>query len=105
MMKSSPDKSRFYRRLVVSLSSFGVVVSGLLFLPRCFNPALPACSYICNHNTLGAPLCPDEYECRADGYCHLRGSSEACPYTMDLRPADIGRPAMDMGPSDAAADM
>ncbi len=84
-------------------------------LSRCFSPELPACAYRCN---TAEPSCPDEYECRADRYCHLRGSTESCPYTMDLLPlqlpdlrgfgadmssSDAG--ASDMGAADAATDL
>jgi hypothetical protein len=80
--------------------------AGLLLLSRCFSPDLPACAYICNADE---PRCPDEYECRPDGYCHLRGSSEACPYTMDLSPApprpDLAQAGDMTAPDMAAPDM
>jgi hypothetical protein len=61
----------------------GGLLSGLLLLSRCFSPSLPACAYRCYQNDLGAAQCPGEYECRSDGYCHLRGNSEACSYSQD----------------------
>jgi hypothetical protein len=67
-----------------------VLLPGLASLSRCFSPTLPACSFICNKDE---PRCPDDYECRGDNYCHLRGSSEACPYSMDLAP-----PQYDLSP-------
>jgi hypothetical protein len=92
-------------RLLVPALLGAVLCGGLLFLTRCFSPTLPACSYICNS---AEPKCPDEYECRADGYCHLRGSTESCPYSMDLSPApprpDLSGPA-DLASTDAGQDM
>jgi len=71
-------------RLLVPFGLGSLLVGGLVLLSRCFSPTLPACSYICNSTE---PRCPDEYECRSDSYCHLRGSTESCPYSMDLGPA------------------
>lgn len=73
-----------WRRAAALLACTLGLVGAALGLVRCFNPDLPACAYICN---TAEPRCPDEYECRADGYCHLRGSTEACSYSMDLAPA------------------
>jgi hypothetical protein len=61
----------------------GALGASLLFV-RCFSPSLPACSYRCNTTE---PRCPDEYECRTDGYCHLKGNGEQCSFSMDLSPA------------------
>jgi len=78
----------------------GALLLGALALlgARCFNPTLPDCSYRCRAAEDGAPRCPEEYECRADLYCHLKGSTAACPYTMDLMPAaDLRGPGVDAG--------
>ena len=87
------------RRLGLGLSVvFGVLAVGLL--GRCFSPDLPACSFRCGP---ADPMCPDEYECRADGYCHLLGSTAACPFSMDLAPApDLS--SADGGTSDGSPD-
>lgn len=55
-------------------------------IAHCFSPSLPTCSYRCG--PADSP-CPAEYECRVDGYCHLRGSTEACSYRMDLAVPDL----------------
>lgn len=101
--------SRFVVPLVAAVGLF----AGAVTLSRCFSPTLPACSFICNGTD---PKCPDDYECRSDHYCHLKDSSEVCPYSMDLLPAptvDMSTPAADMStppdmtmpPDMAAADM
>ncbi len=95
-------------RLLLPIGLGSMLLSGLLLLSRCFNPQLPACSFICNSSDGGGPACPAEYECRSDGYCHLRGSTESCPYSMDLSPApDLWSNADMSVPSDmtAASDM
>ena len=74
---------RNWRVILVPFVLGTALVAGLGSLSRCFSPTLPACSFVCNTTD---PKCPDEYECRSDNYCHLKGSSEACPYTMDLTP-------------------
>jgi hypothetical protein len=43
----------------------------------CFNVDKPTCSYVCSDTT---PKCPDDYECRTDGYCHLTGTTAACSF-------------------------
>jgi|GEM_PF-3467617 len=45
-------------------------------LSACFSPDQPLCTFTCGEN--GA--CPDDYECRADNFCHLKGSVGECPY-------------------------
>lgn len=72
------------RRRLTLLLPLLLLSAGALTTARCFSPDLPACAYIC---AATAPRCPDQYECRDDGYCHKRGSTEACPYRMDLSPA------------------
>ena len=75
------------RRLLASLLLLPLCGLSVVLLSRCFSPDLPDCSYICGTDD---PSCPPEYECRNDGYCHLKGSTAACPYTMDLAPpADL----------------
>lgn len=106
-----------FSRLLVPCLLGTLLVGSLVGLTRCFSPQLPACSYICNPTE---PKCPDTYECRADGYCHLRDSTEACPYSMDLLPPparpdlfgtnDLAAipdmlPAQDLGDPDASSDM
>lgn len=88
--------------------SVAAAVLGLLLLPRCFSPALPDCSYRCFGSE---PACPDEYECRDDGYCHRQGTATTCPFS-DMRQQDLRRPADlssagdggDGGTDDAGAD-
>jgi len=71
----------------VGYVALGLVLGGgAVNLSHCFTPDLPACAYRCNATE---PRCPDEYECRVDGYCHLKGNDEACPYTQDLVPPPV----------------
>jgi len=108
-MRPLPRKSRRAGRLTLGLGLGGALLGGALALTRCFVPDLPACSYICAKEGT-EPRCPDEYECRMDGYCHLRGSTEACPYSMDLGPdaaqprPDLATAAADLSPVDAQGD-
>jgi hypothetical protein len=41
----------------------------------CFTPTYSDCAFRC---ATVAPLCPAEYECRSDGYCHLPDSTAQC---------------------------
>jgi hypothetical protein len=45
----------------------------------CFSPDNPACAFQCGaFNNFD---CPDSYTCnKNDGYCHLNGSSDPCPF-------------------------
>lgn len=79
------------------------VFLALLSLVRCFQPDLPVCSYRCNTDE---PKCPDEYECRADRYCHKKGTTESCPFSMDLAPPpDISMPRDQSMPPDLSGDL
>jgi hypothetical protein len=81
-------------------------VLAALSLSQCFAPTYADCAFRCGPQ---APLCPDEYECRADGYCHLRQgtassadaqSNTSCPYSLDLSV----QPDLGAGPIDAGRD-
>lgn len=50
------------------------LVAGLL-LSQCFVPTYSDCAFRCGTTT---PLCPEQYECRSDGYCHLPDSAAVC---------------------------
>ncbi len=62
----------------------------------CFNVDKPTCSYACSDTT---PACPDDYECRTDGYCHLVGTTDACLFSDAAVPLDMSMP-LDLTPSD-----
>lgn len=84
----------FSRIGLITLAVIGSLSA--LSLARCFTPELPACSYRCN---MTEPRCPDEYECRTDGYCHLKGNNAECPYMQDLEPPpvrDLSSPPRDL---------
>jgi hypothetical protein len=57
-----------------------------LGLAGCFSPDKPTCSYACADVE---PKCPDDYECRTDGYCHLKGSTTACLFSDAAVPQDM----------------
>jgi len=45
----------------------------------------PPCSFACGPSS----ACPDDYQCLADGYCHLHGQKNTCGFS-DLAPiADL----------------
>lgn len=88
------------------LFSASAALGVALSLARCFSPELPTCAYICGKSE---PRCPDEYECRSDCYCHLKGSTEACSFDMAsgcdaaTPPPDLAGPAKDLAtPPDLA---
>ncbi len=59
----------------------------------CFNPDKPTCSYVCADTE---PKCPEDYECRPDGYCHLTGTTDVCPFTDAAMPLDMSANASDL---------
>ena len=52
----------------------------------CFNVDKPTCSYACSDTE---PKCPEDYECRTDGYCHLTGTTAACAFSDAAVPLDM----------------
>ncbi len=52
----------------------------------CFNVDKPTCSYACSDTD---PKCPEDYECRADGYCHLTGTTAECAFSDAAVPLDM----------------
>jgi hypothetical protein len=62
------------RRLV---SIFALALAATTGFSGCFNVDKPTCSYVCSDTS---PKCPDSYECRSDGYCHLVGTTAACTF-------------------------
>lgn len=67
--------------------------AAVLALTQCFSPTLPVCSYQCAPE---APLCPDDYECRGDGLCHLKGNQDVCPFDLSS-PGDLRSTSSDGG--------
>jgi hypothetical protein len=89
------------------------VVAAVLGLGGCFNYSEPICSFSCGTGA-DADLCPGNYECRSDGYCHKKGTTESCGFSdaavspdlsanIDQGPGDLaseaGTPATDQGPA------
>jgi len=67
----------------------------------CFSPEEPICSFACGDN--GA--CPDNYECRTDGYCHRKGTTESCLFSDAAVAPDLaGMTDMSVSP-DLAPDL
>jgi hypothetical protein len=71
----------------------------LLALPACFNVDQQPCTYACGPG--GA--CPDDYQCLADGYCHLHGEPAACGYS-DMAMTLDANVDMSMMPDQAMPD-
>lgn len=80
----------------IRAAAFVVGVAAWGLLGSCFAPTYSDCAFRCGTQ---APLCPDEYECRADGYCHLHTSAVSCAPA----PGDLGA-ASDASFDAAAAD-
>jgi hypothetical protein len=78
----------------------GVALAALLLAAGCFSPTEPACSFLCGP---ADPKCPDDYVCLADGYCHLSGHTEKCPFTdAAMAPTDMSASVTDMSMPDGA---
>ena len=81
------------RRLlaILALALSAASVSG------CFDVDKPTCSYVCSDTD---PKCPDDYECRSDGYCHLVGTTAQCLFSDAAVPLDMSMPTTnDMTPT------
>jgi hypothetical protein len=85
------------RRLVASAA----LALASLALSGCFNVDEPVCSYACAEVE---PKCPEDYECRSDGYCHKKGTTGACSFSVldmsaaavnDLASSDLAPPTTD----------
>lgn len=50
-------------------------------LSQCYAPTYSDCAFRCGP---AAPMCPEQYECRVDGYCHLPASMVICAVAHDL---------------------
>lgn len=71
-----------------------VLVTLLFGFAGCFNPDKPSCSFVCAGS---APACPEDYECRADNYCHLIGNSDSCGFSdAATAPSDLSATPPDM---------
>jgi len=77
-----------------------ILLLGVLALPACFSPDEPPCAFSCGDNN----LCPNDYQCLADGYCHLHGQPGDCKYP-DASAAATDGGDMSTMPVDAGADL
>lgn len=50
----------------------------------CYAPTYVDCAFRCGSSM---PACPDEYECRSDGYCHVHDSAITCSFATDMSAA------------------
>lgn len=78
-------------RTSLSIAMLLSSLAAITLLCQCFAPNYNDCAYRCGSTS---PPCPDEYQCQQDGYCHLRGSTERCPYTP--LPTDMAAQAHDL---------
>lgn len=73
-------------------------------LPGCFQPDLPVCAFRCGTDVGNGRRCPESYTCQADDYCHLNGSTGACPWeagtSTDMAAAAPADLAPDLAPPD-----
>ena len=72
-----------------------LLLAALVGFAGCFEPEEPLCAFQCGDNN----LCPDDYMCLADGYCHLHGMPGDCMFP------DASVPATDGGDMNATVDM
>ena len=75
----------------VSVAAFALAITA--GFGGCFNVDKPTCSYSCSDTT---PACPDDYECRSDGYCHLTGTTAECSFSDAAVPIDMAVPGNDL---------
>lgn len=68
---------------VRAAAAFVAGVAAGCLVSACFAPTYSDCAFRCGPQI---PLCPDEYECRSDGYCHLHASTAICAAV----PGDLG---------------
>ncbi len=78
-------------------------------LSGCYQVNEPVCAYACGVDQ----SCPRSYECRADRYCHRKGSTAACEYSdasvvmEDASIVDMSMPdqnqSFDLPPADGSA--
>ena len=62
----------------------------LVLLAGCFAPENPPCTFRCDTLAANHQHCPESYECRLDGYCHLVGTVGSCPTaSVDLASPDL----------------
>jgi hypothetical protein len=73
----------------------GLIVLHGMSLVGCFEAPQPICQYSCAQ----APHeCPPSYECRADQYCHLVGTTGSCPGFPGPEAGTVADAAMIDGP-------
>ena len=71
------------------------LILGALATAGCFNVDTPPCTFSCGDNR----VCPDDYQCLSDGYCHLHGQMSSCGFTdAALAPDLLGSQSSDAGP-------
>lgn len=68
------------RRCLVAIGAVVGLLAGL-FLSQCFAPNYADCAFRCGSVD---PVCPDEYQCQPDGFCHLPNSAAICVPVPDL---------------------
>lgn len=73
-----------------------------LFLQSCFTPNYADCAFRC---AAEEPVCPEEYVCRQDGYCHRPDREAICalpslPGLPDLPANSEGGVSDDLSSSD-----
>lgn len=96
---SAPRFALFGRRSrrLLAIAALALATAG------CFNPDKPVCSYACSDTS---PKCPDDYECRSDGYCHRVGTpaNASCGFSDAAMPGDMSAAVGgDMSPADLAS--
>jgi hypothetical protein len=79
------------RRLLLALA--------LVSFAGCFDPEEPLCAFACGDNN----LCPDDYQCLPDGYCHLHGQAGEC--TFPDASANFSDAGGDLGAPNDGGDM
>jgi hypothetical protein len=85
------------------LSFCVLLITAALGLGGCFNYSEPVCSFSCGTGDAGADFCPGNYECRADGYCHKIGTTEACGFSDAAVSPDLSA-VIDQGPPDLTSE-
>jgi hypothetical protein len=84
-------------RLLALVVAVAATAAAGAALPGCFSPRQPGCAFSCAADG----ICPADYTCGDDGFCHRDDGQGFCTLTPQN---DAAQDAGDAGVDDAAVD-